>query len=263
VRRLRRLAQKRAVRWREGVCVLEGPDLVTSALAAGADFEAVYVDEGERARDEVARVVAVAESRGVRVYALAPGVLKRVADAVTPQPVMAAVRLPLSGLEDFPADAMVLVLHDLRDPGNAGTLVRSADAAGAAGVVFTGESVDPFNPKTLRATAGSVFHLPVAVDDLERTLAFFHSRGVTTWATVVRGGVDHRAIDLSGASVVVIGNEAEGLDEDTVARCDGSLTIAMAGAGESLNAGVAGSLLAFEAFWQRRGTPPTPPAPSL
>lgn len=243
--------------------MLEGPDLVTSALDAGADFEAVYVDGAERVREDVERLVAAAESRGVRVYALAPGVLERVADAVTPQPVMAAVRLPLSRLEDIPTDAMILVLHGLRDPGNAGTLVRSADAAGAAGVVFTGESVDPFNPKTLRATAGSVFHLPVAVDTLERTLAFFHSRGVTTWASVVRGGVDHRSLDLSGANVVVIGNEAEGLDEDAVARCDGRLTIAMAGAGESLNAGVAGSLLAFEAFWQRRGTPPAPPAPSL
>ena len=76
----------------------------------------------------------------------------------------------------------MLVLHDVRDPGNAGTLIRSADAAGASGVVFTGHSVDPFNPKTLRATAGSIFHVPVAVDDLDETLGSFSTRGAATYA---------------------------------------------------------------------------------
>lgn len=263
MRRLRRLVQKRAVRWREGACVLEGPDLVMAALDAGAEFEAVYVDDAAREREGIASVCEAARARGVRVFALAPGVLERVSESVTPQPVLAAVRLPRARLEDIPSGGLVLVLHDVRDPGNAGTLVRSADAAGASGVVFTGESVDPFNPKTLRATAGSVFHVPVAVEDLAVTLAFFRARGARSWATVVRGGEDPRSVDLRAASVVVIGNEAEGLGEAVVDACDGRLSIAMAGSSESLNAGVAGSLIAFEALWQRQGTTPPPPAPSL
>jgi TrmH family RNA methyltransferase len=142
-------------------------------------------------------------------------------------------------------------------------LIRSADAAGATGVVFTGQSVDPFNPKTLRATAGSIFHVPVAAGSLDATLDSFVSRGATTLATVVRGGVNHRLVDYSQPTVVVIGNEANGLDEVSVALCDGTITIEMSGESESLNAGVAGSLVAFEALWQRQDTTSAPPSPSL
>jgi TrmH family RNA methyltransferase len=262
VRRLRRLVQKRSLRWSEGVCVLEGPDLVASALAAGVEFEAIYVDQahGRQGSDELYEIAA---RHGVRVYSLAPGVLEKIADAATPQPVLAAVRLPVVEADSIAAEGLVLVLHDVRDPGNAGTLIRSADAAGATAVVFTGHSVDPFNPKTLRATAGSIFHLPVAVGELASTLHSFASRGAGTFATVVRGGVDHRDVDYSRATVVVIGNEADGLDEGSIALCDAAISIAMAGSSESLNAGVAGSLIAFEAMWRRQDTEPEPPTPSL
>ena len=111
-----------------------------------------------------------------------------------------------------------MVLHDLRDPGNVGTIIRSADAAGAAAVVFTGQSVDPFNPKTLRASAGSIFHLPVVVASIDATLAHF-SGDAQLLATVVRGGRSHRDVDLTMPSVVVIGNEADGLDAATIERC--------------------------------------------
>jgi TrmH family RNA methyltransferase len=263
VRRLRRLVQKRSLRWSEGTCVIEGPDLVVAALNASAEFEAIYVDEKRASSATLADVEARAGAKGVRVFALAPGVLELVADAATPQPVLAAVRLPLVDVEAIACRGLVLVLHDVQDPGNAGTLVRSADAAGVSGVVFTGNSVDPFNPKTLRATAGSIFHVPVAVGTLSDTLASFVARGAATFATVVRGGVNHRDVDFSRATVVVIGNEANGLDEGSIALCQGSITILMAGASESLNAGVAGSLIAFEALWQREGTTPPSPTPSL
>lgn len=263
MRRLRRLVQKRSLRWSEGVCVLEGPDLVASALAAGVEFEAIYVDETRTSRDGSRDLEEIAARHGVRVYSLAPGVLEKIADAATPQPVLAAVRLPVVEVDAIVAAGLILVLHDVRDPGNAGTLIRSADAAGATAVVFTGHSVDPFNPKTLRATAGSIFHVPVAVAELESALGSFSSRGATSFATVVRGGVDHRAVDYTAATVVVIGNEADGLDDESVALCDGAISISMAGSSESLNAGVAGSLIAFQAMWQRQGTKPEPPTPSL
>jgi RNA methyltransferase, TrmH family len=263
VRRLRRLVQKRSLRWSEGVCVLEGPDLVASALAAGIEFEAIFVDESYTSRHGSNELYEIAARHGVRVYSLAPGALEKIADAATPQPVLAAVRLPVVAVEDIAAEGLVLVLHDVRDPGNAGTLIRSADAAGATAVVFTGHSVDPFNPKTLRATAGSIFHLPVAVGELADTLDSLASRGAQSFATVVRGGIDHREIDYTRATVVVIGNEAEGLDDEAIALCGGAISISMAGSSESLNAGVAGSLIAFEAMWRRQDTKPEPPPPSL
>ncbi len=261
MRRLRRLVQKRSFRWSEGACVLEGPDLVASALDANAPIEAIYVDEEHVAR--LSHLLEAATPRDVRVYVLASGVLARVADATSPQPVLATTALVVSALDDIEPEGLILVLHDVRDPGNAGTLIRSADATGATGVVFSGHSVDPFNPKTLRATAGSIFHLPVAVAELDETLRFFSERGATTYATVVRGGDDHRSIDYRRASVVVIGNEAEGLNEDAIALCDARISIAMAGASESLNAGVAGSLVAFESMWRRQSTGEGPITPSL
>ncbi len=243
--------------------MLEGPDLVTAALDASVEFEAIYVDPTRTTNESLAELEALAAAKGVRVFALAPGVLERVADAATPQPVLAAVRLPLVDVAAIPCRGLVLVLDGVRDPGNAGTLIRSADAAGASGVVFTGHSVDPFNPKTLRASAGSIFHVPVAQDTLSTVLSSFVSRGATTFATVVRGGVSHRLVDFAKPTVVVIGNEADGLDDASIAMCDGAITIEMAGASESLNAGVAGSLIAFEALWQREDTSSTPPTPSL
>jgi TrmH family RNA methyltransferase len=263
VRRLRRLVQKRSLRWSEGVCVIEGPDLVVAALESGAQFEAIYVDADEATSPGPAALISHAKDRGVRVFALENGVLAKVADAQTPQPVLAAVRFESKDVNEIAGGGLILVVHDLKDPGNAGTIIRSADAAGTTAVIFTGQSVDPYNPKTLRATAGSIFHLDVCVAAIDATLTHFSALGAQTLATVVRGGVAHRDVNFSTATVVVIGNEAEGLSADVVAMCDRAISIPMAGRSESLNAGVAASLIAFEALWQRGNAIAPPPTPSL
>jgi TrmH family RNA methyltransferase len=252
VRRLRRLVTKRSLRWSEGVCVLEGPDLIEAALASNIEFEGLYVDVASASSDVYASLLRRAHDKGVRVFALATGVLEKIADAQTPQPLLATVRLPLTALAEVAVEGLVLVLHDVRDPGNAGTIVRAADAAGASAVIFSGQSVDPFNPKALRASAGSVFHVPVCVSSLEKALGHFGSGGARILAAVVRGGTSHRNTDFSVPTVVVIGNEATGLDETSVALCDASLSIPMEGSSESLNAAIAASLIAFEALYQRQ-----------
>lgn len=263
MRRLRRLVQKRSLRWSEGVCVLEGPDLVDAALESGVEFEAIYIDVVEGATPSLVNLSARAAKAGVRVFSLDAGVLAKVADAQNPQPVLAAVRFDEIDVESLPVVGLTLVLHNLRDPGNAGTIIRSADAAGVSAVILTGQSVDPFNPKTLRATAGSAFHLPVVVTSLERTLAHFGAAGANSFATVVHGGTSFRDADYSRPTLVAIGNEATGLDSATAALFGGSLSITMAGKGESLNAGVAASLIAFEALRQREVATPSSPPPSL
>jgi TrmH family RNA methyltransferase len=260
---LRRLVQKRSLRWSEGVCVLEGPDLIESALESGIEFEALYVDATQSDTPDVAATIERATESGVRVFGLGAGVLEKIADATTPQPLLGAVRFPMTKVTAVACDGLVLVLHDVRDPGNAGTIIRSADAAGVTGVVFTGQCVDPYNPKTLRATAGSIFHLPVAVSTLDETIAHFASGGAKVFATVTHGGVSHRDVDFSQPSVVLIGNEAEGLDAASIAKCQASMSIPMAGRTESLNAGVAASLIAFEALWRRQDTDSSSPPPSL
>ena len=262
VRRLRRLVQKRSLRWSEGVCVLEGPDLVDAALASGVEFEAVYVDAASIEIPSIDALTQRAGEAGVRVFALDEGVVERIADAQTPQPVLAAVRFEQRDVTSIPKAGLILVLHDLRDPGNVGTIIRSADAAGATAVILSGQSVDPYNPKTLRASAGSIFHLPVVVASIEKALDYFEG-DAQLLATTVRGGRSHREVDFTITAVVVIGNEAEGLDDATIDRCGQTISIPMDGRSESLNAGVAASLIAFEALWQRRDAAATPSPPSL
>jgi RNA methyltransferase, TrmH family len=263
VRRLRRLVQKRSLRWSEGVCVLEGPDLVDEALATGQELEALYMAQGATGEPRFAASVERGLAVGVRSFVLAPGVMERVADASTPQPILATMRFRAGSVAELGFRGFSLILHDVRDPGNAGTVIRSADAAGADAVIFTGHSVDPYSPKTLRATAGSIFHLPVAVAELADAVGAARAAGATVWAAVVRDGRPYLDVELGGPVVVVIGNESEGLDADALALCDDALSIPMPGRSESLNLGVAASLILFEALRQREAVARQSGRPSL
>jgi TrmH family RNA methyltransferase len=239
--------------------VAEGAELIRCAFDAGVPVESLYVapDGGDdRAVQDVCRR---AEAAGVRVFPLAAGVLERVADTVTPQPVLAVLPMleePPAGADLWSAHpgALVVVLVDVRDPGNAGTVLRAADASGSTLVVVAGDSVDPYNPKTVRSSAGSLFHVPLAVRPDPRALATeLASAGFRTLATVVRDGEDYAALDWSTPSVVFLGNESSGLDPALADALSGKLAIPMAGRAESLNVGVACAVVCFEAFRQRRG----------
>jgi TrmH family RNA methyltransferase len=236
---------------------------VNAALESGVEFEALYVDESALHDVTLSPTLRRAQVAGVRVFSLADGVIAKIADAQNPQPLLGSVRMPTTRIDDVEPQGLIVILHDVRDPGNAGTIVRSADAGGAHAVVFTGQSVDPFNPKTLRSTAGSIFHLPIVVCSIDEVLDHFSHADVQVLATVVRGARSHRVVDYSVPTLVVIGNEASGLDDETVARCDGTITIPMVGASESLNAATAASLVIFEALYQREDAKPGPPPRSL
>ena len=236
--------------------MLEGPDLVAAAIAAGAELEAVYfeAEAATDARPACAEALALASRQGIRLVELREGVLAKVAEAQTPQPILGVARIPATGLDRVPASGFVLVLSDVRDPGNLGTAVRSADAAGCAAVIVCGQSVDVFNPKALRATAGSAFHLPIAVTEhLDEAVAALRTSGRRVLAAVVRGGTPLWSADLSPRTAAVVGGEATGLSDAARALCDAEVTIAMAGRAESLNVGVAAALLCFEALRRAAG----------
>jgi TrmH family RNA methyltransferase len=232
---------------------VEGARSISVALEAGVPLEALYVAASGATHVDAEAVVEQAQSAGIGVYGLAQGVMERVADTVTPQPLMAVapfVDVPLSTLRGA---APLVVCAGVRDPGNAGTVIRSAEAAGAAGVVMCRGSVDLYNPKTVRASAGALFLVPVvsgpeAVWVLEELAGW----GVRRLAAVARGGSEYTATDLRGSVALVIGNEAQGLGPEVGARVDGQVSIPMAGRADSLNAGVAAALLCFEALRQRR-----------
>jgi TrmH family RNA methyltransferase len=228
--------------------VVEGAKLLVSALEAGAEIEAVFVGaDVSDTTTAVADAVAKARARGVRIYDLGPGVVEKVADTVTPQPLLAVVRTPLATLEDLAGATFVVVCVDVRDPGNAGAVIRSADAAGADGVVCCAGTVDPFNPKTVRASAGSVLHLPVVADpEAGYVLDTMRGRGLRCLAAVAHGGTPYTEVDLVAPLALVFGNEAAGLPEGLGDRLDDGLTIPMAGKAESLNVSMAAAVLSFE-----------------
>ncbi len=253
MRRLRQLLRKRSLRNAERVLVVEGAELLMVALAAGARVEAVYVAPEGADVPAVAEVTGRTLAAGGRVFDLAPGVMERVASTVTPQPVVAVVGWEPAGLDDLEGAALVVVCADVRDPGNVGTVIRTADASGADAVVCCDGTVDPTNPKCVRATAGSLFHVPVVVGgaavDVVTDLA---SRGFSTVGAEKSGGQDYAEFDWRRPVALVLGNEASGLDAQVGAVLDAGVTVPMVGRAESLNVSVAAAVLCFEALRQRR-----------
>ena len=224
------------------------------ALAALAEVEALFIAPQGRTNTVVEDLHARAAANGARVFALADGVIERVSDAVTPQPVVAIVRAPFASLDDVVASSLVVVCADVRDPGNVGTIIRSAAAAGAGGVVCCDGTADPSAPKSVRSSAGALFQVPVvaggnAGDVLDR----LHAVGLRLWGTRSHGAQSLWDADLREPCAFVLGNESTGLPAALSGSLDGMVTIPMSGATESLNVSVATGIVCFEAARQRRG----------
>lgn len=227
---------RRSSREDEGVLVVEGAVLVREAAASGRRVECQFLAPG----------VAPIAGAGT-IYELADGVIDKVAATDTPPGIMAIVEHQVGSMPDLSGASFVMVADALADPGNLGTLMRSAEAAGADAVVVTPGTVDSANPKTVRASAGAVFHVPIiavdSLDDLRRA-------GFTVYGTSSHRGRDHRSVDYATQVAIVIGNEAHGLPDD--APVDEWITIEHSGRAESLNAAMAGTLVAFEVARHRR-----------
>lgn len=254
-RRLRKLTSDRSVRDDEGVLVLEGPHAVAAALDAGAPLESVYVGPGCDARG--LELVEIALDRGIPVTRLAAGVVERVTDTVTPQPLVAVAPRPSRSLDDIPDDGLVLVLAAVREPGNAGTIVRSAEAGGAAAVIFCQGTADPWSPKVVRATSGALFHVPVVkAGRPEEVLEVLAQQGRRRLGTDASRGRSYGDLDWSPPTALVLGNEAWGVPPEITSSIDEWVHIPMIGRSESLNVAMAASILVFEA--QRRRENPRP-----
>ena len=179
--------------------------------------------------------------------------MKALSDSTTPQGVVAVARRPDTSLSALPADAsLVLMLVNVGDPGNAGTLVRSAAAAGADAVVFATGSVDPFSPKTVRASAGLVARAPVVTAGLDGAVERLRAASITLIGAEASAERSCYEVDLSARIAIVVGNEAAGLPPGARTAVDTTVSIPMPGGVESLNVGIAGSLLLYEAVRQRR-----------
>jgi TrmH family RNA methyltransferase len=249
VQRLTRLVKRREERAEQRALVVEGPVLVSAALDAGLDVLDLYIDAEAVDRPAVVDLLRRLPD-DVEPWLLPEGVLSRVGDVTTSQGVVAVVdqretRWPTPDEAPF-----VVVLADLQIPGNVGTLIRAATAAGAGAVVVAG-GADPSSPKVVRSSAGAVFAIdvvtaPDAADAVER----LQGSGYRVAAAVVDGGQPHHDADLGAPVAVLLGSEAHGLPAGLAEQADLAVTIAMAGPAESLNVAMAGTVLCFEVLRQ-------------
>lgn len=225
--------------------------LVRAALDAGVPVAEVYVDEGSLDRPPVAALVADLPA-GLDPWVLPAGTLDRVGDATTSQGVLAVAERRDQPWPSPDRTDLVVVLVGLADPGNVGTLLRAAVAAGAGAVVVAG-GVDPTGPKVVRASAGALFTVDVVTaDDPVDAVARLRGLGYRTVGTTVAGGEPYDRVDLTGPVAVVLGNEAHGLAPEVTAALDQVVTVPMAGPTESLNVAMAGTVVVFEVLRQRR-----------
>ena len=243
VKEARKLS-RRSVRTERRLFLADGPKAVEGALAVPGAVVEVFVTP---AASEQYAALRTAE---VPWTLLEERALASLSDSVSPAGVVALCRFldrPLGHVLD--ADRRLLAIcADIRDPGNAGAVIRCADAAGADGVVFVGDSVDPYNPKSVRATVGSIFHLPIAIErDVEASLASLQAAGLTVLAADGQGdvGLFDDDLDLSVPVAWLMGNEAWGLPGDVRALADRVVAVPIFGRAESLNLATAAAVCLY------------------
>ncbi len=273
VKRVRLLADRKHRR-REGAFVVEGIQPVWQAVEAGADVEMLVVAPGLLGRSAAARrasaMIAGQEERGVRVARLSDELFTRVSGREGPSGLAAIVRGHLPGLAGLAAgaDAVFVALHGIGNPGNLGTVIRTANAAGAAGVVLVGQTTDPFDPAAVRASMGALFTLPVAhATGPAEFFGWAASGGVTVVTTSARAGQSFWDASYPRPVALLLGAEGAGLPSEVLSRGDRQVRIPMAGTAESLNLAVAAALLLYEVKRHGRGPAGAPdadaPAPEI
>lgn len=255
VKRVRLLGERRGRR-RAGAFFVEGIQPVWQAVEAGATLETLIVAPDLLAGSPAERMVAEEEVRGVRVARVTPAVFAALSDREGPSGLAAIVRARTARLDDLDPtpDAPLVVLHAIGNPGNLGTIIRTVDAAGAAGVVLLGETTDPFSPAAVKASMGALFAVPVAhVAAPDEFFAWAGAHGVGIVATSARAPHEHWSVRFPRPLALLLGSEGEGLPADLLARGALQVRIPMGGTARSLNLAVAAGILLYEARRQLVG----------
>jgi len=256
VRAVAKLA-KRDARLETGLFLLEGPQAVAEALTFRPELM-VELFATPFALDRYTEIAQAAANAGIEIEFVTEQVLTSMADTVTPQGIIAVCHQFPTSLKDILADEpkLIAILEEVRDPGNAGTIIRAADAAGADAVIFTGRSVDLYNPKVVRATTGSLFHLPVAVGiELEAVIERVKGAGLRILAADIKGEdllEARRGGVLAQPTAWLFGNEARGLNDEHYALADQAVAVPIYGHAESMNLATAASVCLYESAFAQR-----------
>lgn len=252
------LAAKSKERRKQKLFVVEGIKMFLEAPASWV--REVYLSEeleteGKIPDDIADKVQELKEQTDCIVETVKEDIFKKMCDTKTPQGVLCVLAMPDYQMENIPKDGkgLYLILEDIQDPGNLGTMMRAGEGAGLSGVIMSKNTVDVFNPKTIRATMGSIYRVPfVYAEDLPSAITRLKDSGVRTYAAHLEGKCAYDREDYQQATAFLIGNEGNGLSREVADLTDGYLKIPMLGKVESLNAAIAATLFLYEAARQRR-----------
>lgn len=257
IKHVRLLLEKAKVRRKEKLFVAEGLRMVTETPVDL--LEQVFVSEHflEEHAEDASYVNFMERVRSHEIFweEVSDPVMKFMSDTVTPQGIMAVIRQPEYSLEGILANnvPLLLLLENVQDPGNLGTMFRTAEGAGVSGIIMSRDMVDVFSPKVIRSTMGSIYRVPwIVTEDLRKTMADLKERGISIYAAYLGADKFYDMYDYRDASAFIIGNEGQGLTPETAALADHKILIPMAGQVESLNAAMSAGILMYEAARQRR-----------
>lgn len=237
----------RKYRERHGLLLLEGERLIRQSLSFGARLSYVLAEAGRLSQETAEEL----QAAGVDVLPVGPQVIHKISETQAPQGVIAVAYAAPEDAVDFGRAETLIVLDRIQDPGNLGTILRAAAAVGVSGAVLTAGTVDPKNPKAVRASAGAYFRVPLTSGWAPASLAErLKAAGFRVIAADAHGGVDAFRFDWQGKWALVLGNEGNGLDPELVPT--DRVCLPMPGGIESLNVGVAASVLLYEGYRRRR-----------
>ena len=237
-----------------GKFLVEGLHLVSEAIQAGLLDRVIYSDkilETSEGKNLIGKII----SSGIPSEEANEKVIRHLSDVETPQGIIASVKPKIPDLGSLfeKADPLIIVACGIQDPGNLGTIIRTADAAGCSGIILSQGTVNPYNDKVIRASSGSIFHLNIVkIDDIIEVVSALKRRGIKVISTLVGAEKEYYSVDYSGPVAVMIGSESRGLPSEIERLSDVSVSIPMIGKAESLNAAVSCAIVLYEALRQRR-----------
>lgn len=272
VKEVRSLKEKK-YRDKRGLFFIEGLRFAEEAFKSGAYVTALLLSDRIMGSPAAEKLLSEAKEKETKICWVKDGLFNELSDTETPQGIMAVVRNRSYSLEDIfmgknaseseasvngnanetiGDNTVIVILDSVQDPGNMGTIIRTADAAGINGIIASKGCVDPYNPKVLRSTMGSIFHVPLCHGiDMGDALRMAKAKGMKIFASHLEGKIYHFEADFKGSLAIVIGNEASGISRDAFLAADVLVKIPMLGKAESLNASVAAGILMYEAVRQR------------
>lgn len=252
IKNIIQLQKKGRERKEQGVFVCEGIKMFNEAR----DFRDGRIIKAYFSESFYKEQIAAGESyEDIPYEVVSDQVFKEISETMTPQGILAIVKQPQYSMEHMfkGEEARLLLLEDIRDPGNLGTMVRTAEGAGFSGIILSKGSVDIYNPKVIRSTMGAIFRVPFFYsEDFIETLADLKKQQVNIYAAHLEGACDYDSISYGSKTAIMIGNEANGLSSQSAESANQCIKIPMEGNVESLNAGIAAAILMYEVYRQKR-----------